>query len=76
MRNVAGATVLGSGEVAPILNVADLLKSAQQGRRARCARASRRATPAQPAAKSVLVAEDSITSRMLLKSILESAGYR
>ena len=26
--NIAGATVLGSGEVVPILNVADLLKSA------------------------------------------------
>jgi len=29
VRNIAGATVLGSGEVAPILNVADLLKSAR-----------------------------------------------
>jgi two-component system, chemotaxis family, sensor kinase CheA len=28
VRNIAGATVLGTGEVAPILNVSDLLKSA------------------------------------------------
>src|SRR5262249_49724937 len=35
------------------------------------------ATAAEPAAaKSILVVEDSITSRMLIKGMLESAGYR
>ncbi len=75
VRNIAGATVLGSGQVAPVINVADLLKSA---------RSSGTAAPGTPipAAKatrhahSVLIAEDSITSRMMLKGILESAGYR
>ena len=32
VRNIAGATVLGNGKVAPILNVVDLLKSALQVR--------------------------------------------
>ncbi len=75
VRNVAAATVLGSGQVAPILNVADLLKSARKlaGAPTRLAAA---AAPAQADAGSVLVAEDSITSRMLLKGILESAGYK
>jgi two-component system, chemotaxis family, sensor kinase CheA len=71
VRNIAGATVLGSGELAPILNVTDLLKSA------RTAGGARRA-PAEPSvapAKRILIVEDSITSRMLLKGILESAGY-
>lgn len=74
VRNIAGATVLGSGQVVPILNVADLLKSA----RGAAASASRAAVEPQEAeeAASILVAEDSITSRMLIKSILESAGYR
>jgi two-component system chemotaxis sensor kinase CheA len=72
--NIAGATVLGTGEVAPILNVTDLLKSARH------AGATMRGitSPQQPQkdrARKVLVAEDSITSRMLLKGILESAGY-
>ena len=75
VRNVAGATVLGSGEVAPVLNALDLLKSAVKVS----------AGPVRPAAgaesgeaerNAVLVVEDSITSRMLLKNILESAGYR
>jgi two-component system chemotaxis sensor kinase CheA len=72
VRNIAGATVLGSGQVAAILEVSDLVVSAR--------RASTRPAAAAPAAaatpaRRVLVAEDSITSRMLLKSILESAGY-
>jgi two-component system chemotaxis sensor kinase CheA len=77
VRNIAGATVLGSGEVAPILNVPDLLKSARTAGAAPAAPDSRGAAPTQPeaAAGRILVAEDSITSRMLLKGILESAGY-
>ena len=74
VRNVAAATVLGSGEVVPILNVADLLKSARKvaGARSRVATGT---APAQAETRTVLVVEDSITSRMLLKGILESAGY-
>jgi two-component system chemotaxis sensor kinase CheA len=73
VRNIAGATVLGSGDVVPILNVADLLKSAViLGGRPATARA---ATKPVPTRHTILVAEDSITSRMLLKNILESAGY-
>ncbi len=74
VRNIAGATVLGSGQVAPILNVSDLLKSARQASRPAPRLAAETAAAAE--AKSILVSEDSITSRMLLKGILESAGYR
>jgi two-component system chemotaxis sensor kinase CheA len=69
--NVAGATVLGPGRVVPILSVPDLLKSAlKAGSLPRAA-----AEPSLTRRKSVLVAEDSITSRALVKNILESAGY-
>ncbi|MDQ2686474.1 MAG: response regulator [Armatimonadota bacterium] len=76
VRNVSGATVLGSGKPVPILNAADLIKSA-----ARVAAASTPVADASESAPtahkaSILVAEDSITSRMLLKNILESAGYQ
>ena len=71
IRNIAGATVLGSGEVAPILNVTDLLRSA----RTAVPRTATAATPSAAPAQRILVVEDSITSRMLLKGILESAGY-
>ena len=71
-RNIAGATILGSGRVAPVLNVSDLMKSAV--RSAAPARAPAEETPAT--AGRVLVADDSITARTLLRSILETAGYR
>ncbi|HEY3244927.1 MAG TPA: hybrid sensor histidine kinase/response regulator [Phycisphaerae bacterium] len=72
VRNIAGATVLGSGKAVPVVNVADLLQSAV--RLSTAPRAGEAHVPAQP--KSILVVEDSITSRMLLRDILESAGYR
>jgi len=76
VRNIAGATVLGTGEAIPILNVRDLLKSA-----VKISAPSR--APIKPGRtqlipnknSSVLVVEDSITTRTLLKNILETAGY-
>jgi two-component system chemotaxis sensor kinase CheA len=70
VHNVAGATLLGTGKVLLVLNVADLMRSAIS------------MTPltaiheAEELPKSILVVEDSITARTLLKNILESAGYR
>ncbi len=75
VRNIAGAMVQSTGEVVPVLNVPDLLKSAVRV----TAHVEAGAGPEEPKAredKSVLVVEDSITSRMLLKNILESSGYR
>ncbi len=74
VRNIAGATLLASGSPVLILNTTELLQNA-----VRLSSAPGRARPrkAEPAARprSILVADDSITSRMLLKNILESAGY-
>ncbi len=72
VRNVAAATVLGTGEVVAILSVADLMKSA-----VRVSSPPRTAyTVEAPEDKSaILVVEDSITSRTLLKNILQISGY-
>lgn len=75
VRNIAGATVLGTGKVVPILNVSDLMKSAVHASTA-STRAALPATEDGGEKGAILVVEDSITSRMLLKNILESAGYR
>ena len=74
VRNVAGATVLGTGRVAPILNVPDLIKSAISAAVGRPA-SDLGAVEAEAGRMPILIAEDSITSRMLLKNILETAGY-
>jgi two-component system chemotaxis sensor kinase CheA len=74
VRNVASASVLGTGEVVPVLNVPDLMKSATQT--AAIPRQHGTAEMLADVAKhTILVVEDSITSRSLLKNILESAGY-
>lgn len=71
--NLAGATIVGTGKVIPVLSVRDLLQAASRaGGPAREVEAEE-AVPVK--AKRVLVAEDSITARSLLKGILESAGY-
>jgi two-component system chemotaxis sensor kinase CheA len=75
VRNIAGATVLGSGRVIPILNVSDLIKSALKmsagGGRIAAAEKGKKEAKKQ----SILVVEDSITARTLFVNILESAGY-
>jgi two-component system chemotaxis sensor kinase CheA len=76
VRHVAGASVLGTGQVVPILNVADLMESALRNDSSDFPSAAGRAKNGGAPPKSVLVAEDSITSRILLKNILETAGYR
>jgi two-component system chemotaxis sensor kinase CheA len=80
LPHVAGATILSTGQVVPVLNVQELMKSAVRvsGAGATSAAASPVASSAGTSGsqRSVLVAEDSITSRDLLKNILEAAGYR
>jgi two-component system, chemotaxis family, sensor kinase CheA len=76
VRNIAGATILGNGKVVPILNVADLMKSVVRTSAARVAAPAMAGSDVADRKKSVLVAEDSITSRILLKNILETAGYQ
>ncbi|MFZ2959457.1 MAG: hybrid sensor histidine kinase/response regulator [Candidatus Ozemobacteraceae bacterium] len=73
VRNIAGATVLGTGEVVLVLNVSDLMKSAVRT----VGEGKTDATEGKTAIRSgrILSADDSITARTLIKSILENAGY-
>ncbi|HET89198.1 MAG TPA: hybrid sensor histidine kinase/response regulator [Chloroflexi bacterium] len=74
---VAGATVLGSGEVVLILNVADLIKLGLRGdRRSVLSALTQAVSPEKKRARRrILVVDDSITTRTLEKNILEAAGY-
>ncbi|MCP4155799.1 MAG: response regulator [bacterium] len=70
--NVSGAAVLSSSEVVPILNTPDLINSAisyAAGSLLKKTKSKVRDV------KSIILVEDSITSRILLKNILESSGY-
>ncbi len=75
-RSITGATILGNGRVVPILNVPDLLET---GFGKRETISSGDAVKDDPEAgerqRHILVAEDSITARSLLRNILESSGF-
>lgn len=74
VRNVAGACVIGTGELVPVLGAADLLRSAVVARPVAQAPAAEERESQR--LRAVLVVEDSITARALLQNILESAGYQ
>lgn len=72
VRHIGGATILGSGEVAMLLSAADLMSSVEQAGRPPVEGTG----TADGEPSSILVVEDSITTRTLEKNILEAAGYR
>jgi two-component system, chemotaxis family, sensor kinase CheA len=72
---VAGAAAVGGGRTVPVLNPAELVRlsigAARQGTLAELSMPAMRQTT-----HSILVVEDSLTSRTLLKNMLELAGHR
>jgi len=78
---IAGATILGSGKVVPIINVKDILESSglrRSGNRISDLEAndfSVDGSQESASARRLLVVDDSMTSRMLIQNILEAAGY-
>ncbi|MEA2639559.1 MAG: two-component system, chemotaxis family, sensor kinase CheA, partial [Chloroflexota bacterium] len=81
VRCVSGASVLDSGETAIILNPADLIKTGLRlvrsgGNAPGIPAATAVATNSEvPRKRKLLVVDDSLTTRTLERSILESAGY-
>ncbi|MBI4565715.1 MAG: response regulator [Planctomycetes bacterium] len=71
---IVGATILPTGRLALILNAAELMRGALHQAPARPLAAAWTA-PAAAAKKRLLVVDDSVTTRTLLKSILENSGF-
>lgn len=71
-RYVSGATMLSLGQIAPVLNGSELGQAAVQS-------LARSSVPVfaqrRPQRKRVLVADDSVTTRALIKNIVEEGGY-
>jgi two-component system chemotaxis sensor kinase CheA len=74
VRNISGATIAGDGAIVLILNVFDLIKASQKVRGLWLAD-KRRALAGRPGTSRVLVVDDSVTTRLLEKGILENNGY-
>ncbi|MFB2894146.1 response regulator [Aerosakkonemataceae cyanobacterium BLCC-F50] len=75
VRNVSGATILGTGEVCMVLNPQDLIKSVRKQAVSKVARRSVKSLPATERKQAILLVEDSIAIRTQEKRILEGAGY-
>jgi two-component system chemotaxis sensor kinase CheA len=74
LPHVWAATILPSGRIAPVLAAPNLVRTAlRSGPAAPVAAAPERDAP--KAKKRILIADDSVTTRTLEKSILEAAGY-
>ncbi len=76
VKNIAGATVLGNGQVIPIISVPELIDSAVSAKAYDHTIQSKDEEQTGISVKKILVAEDSITSRTLLRNILETAGFQ
>lgn len=78
VRNVAGATLLGTGQPIVILNITDMIKSAMGGRVTRKPIVIERKPEEEKEAPPprILVVDDSITTRTLERNILMGAGYQ
>lgn len=74
VRNISGATIAGDGAIVLILNVFDLIKASQKVRGLWLAD-KRRAEAGRRGKSRVLVVDDSVTTRLLEKGILENNGY-
>ena len=74
---IAAITFLGSGEIVPVLNASDLVDGIEDGQLTAASMTVKSNADAAPnARRRILVVEDSITSRTLLRGVLEDAGYR
>lgn len=75
VKNIMAATIMEWGKVIPILNPSDLIRSAIKGNigTARIRKSTLQENNERK--KIILLAEDSITSRVLIQNILESSGY-
>jgi two-component system, chemotaxis family, sensor kinase CheA len=73
--NISGLSLLGTGDLALVLNPADLIRSAGG---VTIDQAAARFGETEKAARTttILAADDSIATRTLIKTLLESAGYR
>lgn len=72
---VAGVTILEKGEVVPILNVQQLLNAGEKSGQRYSEESSKLVKAKDEPKRNVLVVEDSLTTRELMKNIVRSAGY-
>ncbi|MBF0123172.1 MAG: hybrid sensor histidine kinase/response regulator [Candidatus Omnitrophica bacterium] len=74
VRNISGATILGNGRVVLVLDIPSIIGSAEGGIIHAEILRPKAATNVKKK-KTILLAEDSLSTAMLEKNVLESVGY-
>ncbi len=77
VRHIAGATLLGDGRIVPIVQISQLFESSHSmsGLRLSGGSEQKERETSDSGPKSILIAEDSITVRNMLRNLVEAAGY-
>jgi len=75
IANITGATILGSGKVILILDIPSIIESAEGMIIKRSQRSESVIKTTGKKRKTILLAEDVLSTAMLQKNILESVGY-
>jgi two-component system chemotaxis sensor kinase CheA len=75
IRDVSGATILPTGQIALVLNAASLVRHVLSLTSGLSTMKRPAEAAAAPLRRRLLVVDDSVTTRTLEKSILEAAGY-
>ncbi|HEY9759597.1 MAG TPA: hybrid sensor histidine kinase/response regulator [Oculatellaceae cyanobacterium] len=75
VRYLSGSTLQPNGEIALIINSAELIRRNSNNESSRETALFASAEPSKERKKRLIVADDSLTTRILQTSILESAGY-
>ncbi|MDD3593941.1 MAG: hybrid sensor histidine kinase/response regulator [Candidatus Gastranaerophilales bacterium] len=75
VKNISGVASLSSGEVCLVLNISDIIKSATENKELSRAKEMLAIPIKKIKQKTILIADDSVTTISLEKNILKSAGY-
>ncbi len=77
VRHISGAIIMGNGGIVPILNIPEIVETAvESGQKVMMPGKEEDREIVGNGVKKILVAEDSITLRALLRNIIESEGYQ
>ncbi len=74
LKYYESCSIAGDGSIIPVLNLSDILREASGGTTIR--KEIKTEEGEEKPVKNILVVDDSITSRVLIRDILESAGYQ
>lgn len=77
VKHIAGASLLGDGRIVPIIQISQLFESSHSmpGLRLSSSNGQTGKETSETAPKNILIAEDSITVRNMLRNLVEAAGY-